>query len=291
MKMIIGNWKMNPVTVVEGEKIIKFVQKTLASFKYTKVAVCPQSLHVGMLQKNLSKGKLIYGAQNCSAEDTGSFTGQVSPASLKKVGVTMVILGHSESRISGDTPELVGHKVVAVLRNGITPVVCVGERVRDDAGAFFAEVESQLRSALKAVPRTDGGRIIIAYEPVWAIGARASRPATPEDLQEMIIYIRKTLVSLFGRETAFLIPILYGGSADATNAEAFLTRGGADGLLVGRASLDAKLFAQMLAIAEQIGVSANPLQKKGKTSSRLETGKADRETKKHRPRHPVPPKN
>jgi triosephosphate isomerase len=130
--------------------------------------------------------------------------------------------------------------------------LCVGEHTRDDGGAYFKEVSEQLRHSLAGFPRVETKRLVIAYEPIWAIGSKALRPATPADFHEMSILIRRHLVEQFGKAAGFKIPILYGGSVDERNALGFLKDGGADGLLVGRVSLNSEQFGAIIKVAESI---------------------------------------
>jgi triosephosphate isomerase len=137
-------------------------------------------------------------------------------------------------------------------QNGLTTILCVGEKKRDEDGAYFAEVREQLIASLAKFPKAKVKQLIIAYEPIWAIGSAATRVATPDDLHEMVILIKKTLVHIFGKQHGFRVPILYGGSVDDQNALGFMTKGNADGLLVGRVSLDQKKFSNIIKLAESI---------------------------------------
>lgn len=249
MKYIIGNWKMFPRTLKEAQTIIKGVKHIAMNTKRTKVVVCPPSVYLGAL---VTKGKMQFGAQDSHEYDDGAYTGETGATAIRSVGATHVILGHSERRAMGEGSERVAQKVANAVRNSLTVVLCVGEKMRDDDGAYFGEVREQLLASLKNFPKAQVKRLIIAYEPIWAIGNKAVRPATPEDLHEMVILIRKTLVQFFGKQQGFTIPILYGGSVDEKNAESFLTKGTADGLLVGRVSLDVKKFNAIVAIADTL---------------------------------------
>lgn len=253
MKLIVGNWKMYPKTFTEAKQIFALHKKVAGKMKRTKVIICPPTIFVYPLIQTLSSGKHIsVGAQNAYYEDEGARTGETSPAALASVGATHVILGHSERRAMGETDNMIALKGVQAIRNKLTVVLCVGEHTRDDAGAYFNEVREQLRRSLEGFPKNESKRLVIAYEPIWAIGAKAVRSATPNDFHEMSILIKRHLVEQFGKIAGFKVPILYGGSVDDRNAEGFMLQGGADGLLVGRVSLDAEKFGAIMRTAEHI---------------------------------------
>lgn len=252
MKLIIGNWKMFPATIKEAKIISSGIKKAMRGVTRAKVVICPPALFVTSLVESKTKTKITIGGQNASYEDEGAHTGETSPRTLAGVGATHVILGHSERRAMGETDKHISSKVIAAIRNKLTVVLCVGEKERDDHGAYFNEVSTQLRASLEGFPKTEFKRLIIAYEPIWAIGAKAKRAATPSDFREMSILIRRELAEYFGKKVAFTIPILYGGSADDRNAGGFLGAGGADGLLVGRVSLDPEKFSAIIRIANTI---------------------------------------
>lgn len=252
MKLIIGNWKMFPASPREAKKIFVGIKKGTAGATRTKIVVCPPALYVASLAEWKAKAKINVGGQNCFKDDEGARTGETSPRALASTGATYVILGHSERRALGETDGDVAEKAIGAVRNKLTVVLCVGEHDRDQHGSHFGEVSSQLRASLAGFPKAEVKRLVIAYEPIWAIGAKAKRPATPSDYREMSILIRRYLAEYFGKKTAFAIPILYGGSADDKNAEGFLREGGADGLLVGRVSLDAEKFSEIIRIAHNV---------------------------------------
>lgn len=254
MKLIVGNWKMYPQTLPEAKAIFAAVKKGVRSMKRVKTVICPPHLFIHPLISALSKSMkgLSVGAQNAFYEDEGARTGETSPKALSMMGATHVIIGHSERRALGETNALVAQKLAQATRSKLTAILCVGERGRDEGGAYFKEVSEQLRHSLAGFPRTETKRLVIAYEPIWAIGAKALRPATPADFHEMSILIRRHLVEQFGKAAGFKVPILYGGSVDERNAGGFLKEGGADGLLVGRVSLSPEQFGTIIHIAEGI---------------------------------------
>ena len=253
MKLIVGNWKMYPKTFLEAKNIFSAHKKASLKLKKTKVIICPPQVLVYPLVQLVKSAKNIsIGAENSFWEDEGAWTGETSPASLRSIGATHVIVGHSERRAMGETDEIVAKKVVQAVRNKLNVILCVGERKRDDAGAYFNEVRAQLRLSLLGYPKNETKRLVIAYEPIWAIGAQAVRSALPNDFHEMSILIKRHLVEQFGKASGFKVPILYGGSVDERNALGFLTSGGADGLLIGRVSLDPLKFGEIIKSAENI---------------------------------------
>lgn len=249
-KIIIGNWKMNPLTLTEAEKLFGKIAKNLALVKKTKVVVCPPVIYSEKL-KRLSR-KIIFGAQDAFWGETGPYTGEVSAEMLYGTGVRYAILGHSERRTLGETNEIINRKIKASLAASLTVIICVGESERNEDHGYFNLVKGQLEECLAGVSKNSVSKIIIAYEPVWAISSTANRhDATPADSQEMVIFIRKILSDKFGPE-AKKIRIIYGGSVNEKDAASFLREGGVDGLLPGRASLDAEKFSKIVMAAENI---------------------------------------
>ena len=253
MKLIVGNWKMFPHTLDEAKVIFAAHRKSVKCLIRAKMVLCPPSLFIEPIAK-MEKGKrsIVIGAQNAFYEDEGARTGEISPPQVRSVGATYVILGHSERRALGETDEVIAKKAVQANRSKLTVILCVGERSRDEAGSYFNEVREQMRKSLTGFPSDAVKRLVIAYEPIWAIGANAIRPATPHDFHEMSILIKRHLVEQFGKTAGFKVPILYGGSVDEKNAEGFLKEGAADGLLIGRLSLDAERFGTILKLADKL---------------------------------------
>ncbi|MEO5635156.1 MAG: triose-phosphate isomerase [Candidatus Paceibacterota bacterium] len=249
-KIIIGNWKMNPLTLKEAEKLFGAVSKSVSGIKKTDIVVCAPFPYLCKL-KNISK-KISLGAQNSFLGETGAFTGEVSPFMLVSLGVKYVILGHSERRAFGENNIDINKKVKSALQADLTPILCVGESQRDENHEYFNLVKNQLEECLSGVSKTSIYKIIIAYEPVWALSSTVDRKdATSADALEMAIFIRKILNDKFG-SAAFKTRVIYGGSANEKDAEDFLLHGGVDGLLVGKASLAAKKFTEIIRIAENI---------------------------------------
>lgn len=239
---------MYPRTLAEAKRIARALKSDAQRPKGAKIVVCPPALYIAPLIAVFGKAKITLGGQNAFFADEGAFTGEVSPVALKSLGARYVILGHSERRALGETNDVIAKKCIAAIGAGLSVILCIGEKERDEAGSYFTEVGTALRESLAAFPAKHVSRLVIAYEPIWAIGAKALRAATADDFREMQLLIRRNLVGRFGKKRGFAVPILYGGSVDDNNASSFFAVG-ADGLLVGRASLDPKKFAAIVSSA------------------------------------------
>lgn len=246
MIFLVGNWKMAPERISEAQKVAVGTAKITKYFKkQLAVIICPPFPYLSLVSK-AAKGVRL-GAQAVSHNTDVAHTGQVSAPILKQFGVQYCIVGHSESRLAGDTNERVHEQVLRLLDKKIIPIVCVGEQKRDSQGWYLGTVKEQIETALATVPKAALKNIIIAYEPVWAIGNKAERTATPIECQEMVIYIRKILRDRYDEKFSNVPVILYGGSVDEKNAKSFITEGKAQGLLVGRVSLELKRFTALAA--------------------------------------------
>lgn len=240
---------MNPLTAKEAEKLFSEVAKGVSSIRKTEIVACPPIIYLDKL-KHVRTSKIKLGAQNAFWEESGPFTGRVSAEMLYNIGAKYVILGHSERRARGESNENINKKIKASLTAGLIPILCVGENVRDESHSYFNLVKNQLEECLAGVSKDSISKIIIAYEPVWAISTTPDRKdATSADSYEMSIFIQKILSDKFGKD-AEKTRILYGGSVNEKDASDFLKNGGVDGLLVGRASLDAKKFVEIIKICE-----------------------------------------
>ncbi len=242
--LIIGNWKMNPQTETAATNLAKAVVKETKKFTDAKVVVTPPSLYIPAVSKALAKSTVSLAAQHIHPGPIGAFTGEISPIMCAPYGVSYVIAGHSERRAKGETDEMVKDQVAAILKNKLTPVLCVGERQRDPQANFYTLIETQITSALAGIPKNRYKDIVIAYEPVWAIGTGLN--ATPADVQEMKLFIIKVLTKLAGRSCASAVTILYGGSVKGETAAALYHEGDVDGFLVGGASLVAEEFTKII---------------------------------------------
>ncbi len=243
--LVIGNWKMNPRSLVEARTLFASISTKTAKMRaHTEVMVAPPFPFMSEVAAKAKKAKIGLAAQDMSPEPQGAFTGSVSASMLKSVGVEAVIAGHSERRKAGMNNAMVAAVVDATLQAKLTPVLCVGEHERDARGDFFDVVEAQLTSALKGVQKSKLHEVVIAYEPVWAIGT--GKNATAEDVEEMKLFIQKVLITNYGRTLAPKVRILYGGSVNAKNVEELWQHASIDGFLVGGASLEAATFATII---------------------------------------------
>ncbi len=245
---------MNPLTLKEAEKLFSSVVKGISRIKKTarrtEVVICPPFLYLENLKK-LSR-KIFFGAQNAFWGDVGAFTGEISGEMLYEMGARYVILGHSERRALGESNGDVNKKIKASLVAGLRPILCVGESSRDENHGYFNLVKMQLEECLAGIQKSSVSKIIIAYEPIWAISSTPNRKdATADDSREMSIFIRKILSDKFGKD-ATKVRVLYGGSVNEKDAQDFLENGGVDGLLAGRSSLDAKKFVEIVKICEAL---------------------------------------
>lgn len=252
LPLVIGNWKMNPATRAEARKLFIGVRQALRRKNlHTDIAIAAPFVFIADIASYSPSNRIQLSAQNVSAEAIGAYTGEIAVAMLKSFGVSSVILGHSERRASGETDAAVVAKLETVLKAGLTAVVCVGEEKRDSAGHYFTVVEKQLHHILKSVKRTQLERLVIAYEPIWAIGTGAT--ATPEDAHEMKLFIQKIIADTCSRAAIAKVRILYGGSVKAANAADLLNDGNVDGFLVGGASLKPKEFVDIVQAASEYG--------------------------------------
>lgn len=240
---IAGNWKMNK-TVDESLELVRELRGALAMVRdRVEIAVAPPFTALHPVAKTLEDSNIVLAAQNCHFEEQGAFTGEISAPMLKEVGCRYVIVGHSERRqYFGETNEGVGRRAQSVLKAGMNPIVCVGETLAEREGGKTLEVvATQLKAALGSIPSAQGERVVLAYEPVWAIGT--GKTATSRQAQEVHAHLRGLLKELWGPATAYNVRIQYGGSVKPDNAAELLSQPDIDGALVGGASLKAADFA------------------------------------------------
>lgn len=242
---------MNPVTLKDAKQTYGAIKKIVSKTRRTKVLICAPAIYLSDLKKLTPSGnKLELGAQDVSFADIGAYTGSTSAYMVRDMGVKVTIIGHSERRAAGDNDEVVNQKIKQALSAGLRIILCIGEAVRDSHGEYLNTLQDQLEKALAGFPSRSADKLTIAYEPVWAIGKNATGVETPDGFLHNKIFIRKVVAKLFGKKKALNLSVLYGGSANALNAGDFLGAGQADGLLVGRDSLNPKNFAEIIKIAE-----------------------------------------
>ncbi len=239
--IIAGNWKMNK-TEEEALQLVSDLKQRLGEVTGVKVIVCPPFTALFSVNKALENSSILLGAQNMHWEEKGAFTGEVSPTMLLTVGCKFVIIGHSERRsYFYETDHSVNLKVKSALKFSLSPIICVGEKLEErDANKTKEVIEIQLKGAYKELSDQQAEKTVIAYEPVWAIGT--GKNATPQQANEVHVFIRKFLSDEYGEEISEKINILYGGSVNPKNSRELLAMSDIDGALVGGASLDAVSF-------------------------------------------------
>jgi triosephosphate isomerase len=243
--ILVANWKNYPGSLAEAKDLLKGYAKKKDIYKKTHFFIAPPSAYY---ESVAGKGVGELASQDFSPLK-GTHTGTIPAEILKSFGVRLAILGHSERRALGETAEEVAEKAAAALKAGIVPLICFGEKARDAEGEHFDFLRHELKALLGRIAKKDIAKVVLAYEPVWAVGAAAKGALDPGELAQTLIFIKKILSDLYGRALADKVPVLYGGSVDAENAGLLLRNSGAKGLLVGRASLDADKF---VAIARAI---------------------------------------
>jgi triosephosphate isomerase len=243
--LIAGNWKMFK-TLDEASSWADDIAQRVSDVSVPEILVCPPCLYIHALADSFRKSPVRVGSQNVFWEDSGAFTGEISAPMLASAGASHAIIGHSERRqYFGETDETVNKRLFAAIRGGLTPIVCVGETLdQREAGKTNAVIEAQVKNGLTGLDAGQAGSLVLAYEPVWAIGT--GRTATPETAQEVHAFIRGLLIDLFGPDAASRIRILYGGSVKGDNIDALMAKADIDGALVGGASLDAASFERII---------------------------------------------
>ncbi|AXT62985.1 triose-phosphate isomerase [Aquimarina sp. AD10] len=241
-KIVAGNWKMNK-NLAETETLLSNLKTKVGNVSGVEVIVTPTFTNLYKAVEELKSVDITVAAQNMHQSENGAFTGEISADMLKSVGVQTVILGHSERRAYfGETDDLLAKKVDAALKNNMTIIFCFGEELKDRKNeTHFSLVESQLKNGLFHIAEDNWKNVILAYEPVWAIGT--GETASPEQAQEMHAFIRTTISKAYSQEIADEVSILYGGSVKPNNAEEIFAKPDVDGGLIGGAALDADSFA------------------------------------------------
>ena len=243
---LVANWKMNPVGKQQACELARAIEQGVHNTSKVQVVVCPPALYLdGVAQQTTH---IAVGAQNCFYEASGAFTGEVSPVMLEEMGCAYVILGHAEVRALGESNELINKKLkFALEKTNLVPIVAVGSQSKDEVDELLKE---QVEKAFEGVSSTKAKRVILAYEPVWAIGT-GETPSTNQ-VMSVRIFIQKILQEMYNTPVAQSIPFLYGGSTSAQNCVEFVQSAGTDGLLVGGASLRPAEFIKMFENLVQI---------------------------------------
>lgn len=243
--IIAGNWKMNK-TLTEALSFVEEVKGKIPAASKVDAAVCASPLFLAAMVEAAKGTDLKIGAQNASDKDSGAFTGEVSPVALKDLGVPYVILGHSERReYYGETDEFINNKTKKMFEHGLTPILCCGETLEEREGGKFEDViRTQLTADLAGLTEEQVRNLVIAYEPIWAIGTGKS--ATEKDAQDSCKFVREVVASLYSQSVADAVRIQYGGSVKPENIKEYMAQPDIDGALVGGASLEPTSFLALL---------------------------------------------
>lgn len=249
-KLIVANWKMH-FSVGQASLFLHRLQSHVSVHRDVETVLCPNFLAIQSLSLQIDRHQFKLGAQNCYYKDEGAFTGEVSATMLRGL-VDYVIVGHSERRYQmGEDDKLISHKVAASVRNDLTPILCIGETEPERKNGEMRDViHDQLTTGVRSLTAAEIKKIVIAYEPVWAIGT--GNFAKPEDVAEVVGVIRNQIKALYGAPASVMVRVLYGGSVNPDNAGAYLAIEGVDGLLIGGASLNPEHFADITAKAHDI---------------------------------------
>ncbi len=256
-KMIIaGNWKMH-MDVSQASTLVHRLQERIRIHRDVEVVLCPSMLHLQPLSLQIDRRKFRLAAQNAYFKDEGAYTGEVSFTMLHDL-VHYVVVGHSERRhIFGEGIDMVRDKVTAAIRNGIDPILCVGEtKAEKAAGETTRVIHDQLVTAVANLTAAEVSRVVVAYEPIWALSSGTDfanhESATPEQLAKAVHIIRENIKALYGERAANKVRVIYGGSSNSENAYSYLSVEGVDGLLPGGASLNYEEFSKMVSIADRV---------------------------------------
>jgi len=251
--IIAGNWKMYK-TIGEAIELANGLKRELFKLNGQEIDIvlCPPFTALAEVAEVIFESNIHLGAQDAHWQDEGAFTGEVSAPMLKDIGCTFVIIGHSERRLYfGETNESVNKKIKAALKHNLTPIVCVGETLKErEGGKTFRVLDDHIQNGLKDISNEDILKLVIAYEPVWAIGT--GKTATPEQAQEAQKYIRDLLRKMYNNESADIVRIQYGGSVKPENITELMKQPDVDGALVGGASLSIETFAQIVRKAAEV---------------------------------------
>lgn len=243
--IIVGNWKMNN-SITESTALVNRIKTLAKDIAGVEIVVAPPFTALNSVRNIIAGSNIKLGAQNLFWEDSGAYTGEVSPLMIRDIGCEYVIIGHSERRgYFHESDEVVNKKIRAALRNKLKAIICVGESLKErKEDKTMQVIESQIKMGLEGISAEEIKEITIAYEPIWAIGTGVT--ATPRQANEVHVYIRRLLSQIFSKDTASFIRVLYGGSVNPSNSSELMSEKEIDGALVGGASLDADSFAQIV---------------------------------------------
>ena len=248
-KLVIGNLKMNLLSIFEREEYLKNFRKELIGKKFsqTEIILCPPFIHLERFVKIFGK-KVSVGAQDCFWENSGSYTGEISPAMLKNFSCSYVILGHSERRkYLGENNEAINQKVLTSLKNNLLPIICVGEtKAERQEGETMRVITEQIQGAFQSISEIDLGKIVVAYEPIWSVGT--NEIPTANEILEAKVLIQKILSQMFSKQSIEKVTIIYGGSVSVKTVKETCIDGGMSGALIGRESLTPREFIKIAQI-------------------------------------------
>ncbi len=242
--LVVANWKANPDSLRLAKSLVSGIKKNSLKSKGVETVVCPPIIYLESLRPVIRP--LSLGAQDLFSEPNGPFTGSVGYLSLMETKVRFVIVGHSERRAMGETDIDVNKKVITALSIGASPIICVGEKSRTDDMSYLGILKTQITEAFKGVPKSKVKDVVIAYEPIWAIGKNADRGATPSEINEVSIFIKRVIGDMYKTSSVPPVRIIYGGSVNPSNVESLIRESRVNGFLVGRASLTPKAFNEIV---------------------------------------------
>ncbi|HYD93049.1 MAG TPA: triose-phosphate isomerase [Candidatus Paceibacterota bacterium] len=242
--LIVANWKAYVESREEAKKLLA-TAKRLSSTRRVRIVLAPPAPYLGMLAPG-NRSRVLFAAQDISDTTVGNATGEVTGAALRNIGATYVLVGHSERRAKGETDTVVAEKIKRALVNGLIPILCIGEKQRDEDAQYLGELKQQLTSVFSTLSPKERLGVVIAYEPVWAIGKHAESAISSQDLAEMVLYIRKVLSEYLPGKSATKATILYGAAVEPANIRGLAGGSGVDGFLVGHASVDPGMFPALV---------------------------------------------
>jgi triosephosphate isomerase len=242
--LIVANWKAYIDDFGKAKKLFA-IGKKLARDSKNKILLAPPAPFLGAFASK-NKSGVAFAAQDISLTTGGAETGEVTAQAYAAIGATFAIIGHSERRAAGDSDAIVAKKLSHALTHGLIPILCIGEHERDGEGRYLSFIREELTSAIEPLTQKERAKIIVAYEPIWAIGTAAGSAIEPNDLAEMVLYIRKVLAELLPGKSSARAFVLYGGSVESSNVRALAANSGVDGFLIGRESVEPHTFSALV---------------------------------------------
>lgn len=242
--LIVANWKAYVEDAARAKKLLAAAKRLVRETGHDIVLAPPAPLFGALALKN--KSRVAFAAQDVSLTTGGAHTGEATAAAYSAAGATYALVGHSERRAQGDTDAIIAQKLTRSLAQALTPILCVGEHERDGEGRYLSSIREQLTKALSDLLPKERSSVIIAYEPLWAIGKTADAAISPDDLSEMTLYIRKVLAELLPGKSSARSLVLYGGSVEPSDIRGLAATSGVDGFLVGHASIDPHTFTDLV---------------------------------------------